>query len=158
MLIYLTLLILILIIGFVFAYQAEYDSQDCSDKDTYCTHWVHDNKSRWRHNIRLNDEETIRERIGLFHSVVEWRRTLIMTIIISILLSIIYGLWTCYIGGYSNMCNNTSNMSSYTYTHLYPAILTKFILSFVYIFIIVFFIAMYYDDMWRRKLSVSTDM
>lgn len=156
MLIYLTLLVLILIIGFVFAYQAEYDSQDCSEEDTYCTHWVHNNKSRWRHNIKLNDEETIKERIGLFHSVVEWRRTLIMTIIISILLSIIYGLWIWYIGGYSNVCSSECNMSSYTY--LYPTILTKFILSFVYIFIIVFFIAMYYDDMWRRKLSVRTDM
>ncbi len=137
MLIYLTLLILILILGFVFAYQAEYDSQDCSDDNTYCTHWVHDNNSRWRHNIRLNEEETIKERIGLFHSVVEWRRTLIITIILSIVISIMFILYS----GDSPMCSRT---------------LTRFILSFVYIFIIVFFIAMYYDDMWRRKLVLRT--
>jgi len=137
MLIYLTLLILILILGFVFAYQAEYDSQDCSDHDTYCTHWVHNNKSRWRHNIRLNEEETIKERIGLFHSVVEWRRTLIITIIVSIVISIMFILYS----GDSPICSKT---------------LTRFILSFVYIFIIVFFIAMYYDDMWRRKLVLRT--
>lgn len=139
MLIYLTLLILILIIGFVFAYQAEYDSQDCSDDNTYCTHWVHNNKSRWRHNIKLNDEETIKERIGLFYSVVEWRRTLIITIVLSLILSIVFTLYS----GDSPIC---------------PGTLTRFILSFVYIFIIVFFIAMYYDDMWRRKLVLRSGM
>lgn len=137
MLIYLTLLVLILILGFVFAYQAEYDSQDCSDPNTYCTHWVHNNKSRWRHNIKLNDEETIKERIGLFHSVVEWRRTLIITIIVSVLISAMFILYS----GDSPICSRT---------------LTRFILSFVYIFIIVFFIAMYYDDMWRRKLVLRS--
>jgi len=129
---YLIILIVVLLIGFMFSYQSELDSQDCFDGS--CTHWVHDNKSRWRHNIELDERGTILERIGLFYSVVEWRRTFIMTIIISIIVCGIY----IFLLGDPLCCSRT---------------LTRFLLSFVYVFIVVFFIAMYYQDMWRRRLS-----
>jgi len=128
--IYSVLLILIIILGFVIAYQSESDSQDCTQ---YCTHWVHENRSRWRHNIKLNDEDTIRERIGLFYSVVEWRRSLIITIIITILLCIVM----CIIHNLPVLSSNS---------------LKLFVLAFVYVFIAIFFISMYYQDLWYRAM------
>jgi len=126
--IYLFILILILLLGFVAAYQSESDSQDCTQ---FCTHWVHGNKSRWRHNIVLNHDDTIHERIGLMHSVVEWRRSLIVTIIITVPLCLIM-----------------------YYKYSRQAMLKLFVLSFVYVFIIVFFIAMYYQDLWHKAMKI----
>jgi hypothetical protein len=122
------LLILILIIGFVVAYQSELESQDCTE---YCSHWVHDNKSRWRHNITLTPEQTIQERVGLFYSAVEWRRALIVTIVITVPLALVY---------YYFCCKDSTN------------VLRLYVLSFFYVFIIVFFISMYYQDLWHKAM------
>lgn len=127
--IYLFILILVLLLGFVSAYQSESDSQDCTQ---FCTHWVHGNKSRWRHNILLSPDDTIHERIGLMYSVVEWRRSLIVTIIITVPLCLIM---------------------YYKYSKTGQAMLKLFVLSFVYVFIIVFFIAMYYQDLWHKAMA-----
>jgi len=126
---YFILLILILVIGFVVAYQSELESQDCT---THCSHWVHDNKSRWRRNINLTPEQTTQERVKLFYSAVEWRRALIVTIIVTIPLALIY-YYYCHKQG--------MNM------------LRLYVLSFFYVFIIVFFISMYYQDLWHQCMK-----
>lgn len=123
------LLISILLVGFIVAYRSELESQDCTE---YCSHWVHNNKSRWRHNIGLTHPETIQERIKLFYSVVEWRRSLIVTIIIT--------LPICLLMFYR--CNTSAH-----------EILKYYVLSFVYVFIAVFFISMYYQDLWYQGLK-----
>ena len=130
--IYLVLLILIVIVGFVVAYQSESDSQDCLQ---YCTHWVHDNRSRWRHNITLDASDTTTERIGLFYSVVEWRRSLIITIIITVVL-VFFML-------FFKSCHPIDSCNA----------LRLFVLSFVYVFIVIFFISMYYQDLWYRAMK-----
>ena len=135
--IYLFILILVILIGFVTAYQSEADSQDCTQ---YCTHWVHDNRSRWRHDIKLNDSDTTRERIGLMHSVVEWRRSLIITIVITIPICL-FMIFALKQRGSDATCFDVQNSS-----------LRLFVLSFVYVFIVVFFIAMYYQELWHHAL------
>jgi len=124
---YLLIIGIVLIIGLVVSYQSEIESQDCTK---FCTHWVHNDKSRWRQNINLDPYEVTQERLGLFYSAVEWRRSLLATIVITIPICIFFTV--CY----SQTCE----------------VLKLFIISFVYVFIVIFFIGMYYQEMWKHVL------
>lgn len=135
---YIVILVIVLIIGLIVAYTSEIQSQDClsvtednSNSSPTCTHWVHDNRSRWRHDLQLSPLEVTNERIDLLYSVVEWRRSLIATIIITVPI--------CFIMCYKRI----DEMNA----------IRLFIITFIYVFIIIFFLGMYFQELWRCALS-----
>ncbi len=136
---YIVILVIVLLIGLIVAYTSEVHSQDCSDAiddNSYssptCTHWVHNNRSRWRYDLQLSPSEVTNERIELLYSVVEWRRSLIATIIITVPVCFIM----CY--------NRVDEMNS----------IRLFIITFIYVFTIIFFLGMYFQELWRCTLTV----